>query len=546
MKNKLRCLLAAVLVLLAATFSLTAFAADAENGEEPEKHKHTYEAEWTWHEDAVFGVAPTAELKLTCTDPSCGHVVTPPVAIACVNYKEVTCVSDGEVTWEAVALWDKGYSNEQTYTKKARNWHNYGKSDWVWSADCSSATLNLVCLDCDVCFQETVSTTRKVLEDADCTTPGTAEYTTETVTVSKVAEGFRNYNDKCETSIGVKGHDWTATWSWEQVNAMTQKATVNLTCSRCTKTATGSGYAIKKVTEPTCTKAGEINYTAEVKCEGKTWTETLTLPGEPATGHEFTNYVYNNDAKCGQNGTETAMCNHGCKTPDTREAEGTALTHSFTNYVDDNNATCMADGTETATCDHGCSATDQRTLEGTKRDHLFTNYVSDGEGHLVAKCDYGCGAEDVKDEKAQVVTYGEAVHLCQLYSVTVKQDGQTTTVKICPACGKVSDKSTLTAVQADAENELSLIVRAGTLANGKKVMLLAFENSNGTIVKMNETVKVSISMEALNAVLGQVNTLETIDANTGAQTAATFTVENGSMKLDAAFGGNAICVFAVN
>ena len=41
-------------------------------------------------------------------------------------------------------------------------------------------------------------------------------------------------------------------------------------------------------------------------------------------GHSFTNYVYNNDAGIGVDGTETALCDHGCGTPDTRTAAGTA------------------------------------------------------------------------------------------------------------------------------------------------------------------------------------------------------------------------------
>ncbi len=43
-----------------------------------------------------------------------------------------------------------------------------------------------------------------------------------------------------------------------------------------------------------------------------------------------------------------------------------ALGHLFTNYISNPDATPDADGTETAVCDHGCGATDTRTAEGTK------------------------------------------------------------------------------------------------------------------------------------------------------------------------------------
>ena len=45
----------------------------------------------------------------------------------------------------------------------------------------------------------------------------------------------------------------------------------------------------------------------------------------PALGHEFLNYVYNNDATTEADGTETAVCEHGCGATDTRAAEGTKL-----------------------------------------------------------------------------------------------------------------------------------------------------------------------------------------------------------------------------
>ena len=54
-----------------------------------------------------------------------------------------------------------------------------------------------------------------------------------------------------------------------------------------------------------------------------------------APGHSFTNYVYNEDAKCGVDGTETAKCDN-CDAEDTREAHGTALAHVWAD------ATCTA------------------------------------------------------------------------------------------------------------------------------------------------------------------------------------------------------------
>ena len=48
----------------------------------------------------------------------------------------------------------------------------------------------------------------------------------------------------------------------------------------------------------------------------------------PALGHEFVNYIYNNDATTAADGTETAVCEHGCGETDTRTAVGTKLTNT--------------------------------------------------------------------------------------------------------------------------------------------------------------------------------------------------------------------------
>jgi len=88
--------------------------------------------------------------------------------------------------------------------------------------------------------------------------------------------------------------------------------------------------------------------------------------------HSFTNYVPDNNATCGADGTKTAKCDT-CDVTDTVVDEGTKLQHSFTNYVFNKDATVEADGTETAKCDQ-CSATDTRTAVGTKLDPNVPDY----------------------------------------------------------------------------------------------------------------------------------------------------------------------------
>ena len=128
--------------------------------------------------------------------------------------------------------------------------------------------------------------------------------------------------------------------------------------------------------------------------------EPVEIPVNP-DAHAFT-YTYNQDAKCGVDGTKTAICDNGCGTESTVVAEGTALSHSYTSYVYNKDAKCEVDGTKTATCDYGCGATDTVVAEGTALSHSFTNYVSDNnatlteDGTKTAICDNGCGAKDTK------------------------------------------------------------------------------------------------------------------------------------------------------
>ncbi len=76
-----------------------------------------------------------------------------------------------------------------------------------------------------------------------------------------------------------------------------------------------------KVTTPaTCTGPGVRTYTCQTH---SIHTKTQEIP---ALEHKFETYVYNNDATCDADGTETALCAHpSCNATDTRTAPGTQL-----------------------------------------------------------------------------------------------------------------------------------------------------------------------------------------------------------------------------
>ena len=86
------------------------------------------------------------------------------------------------------------------------------------------------------------------------------------------------------------------------------------------------------VTTPaTCTTPGVRTYTC-TKNPAHTKTEPI-----PALNHLFGTYIYNNDATCTQDGTETAKCER-CNKTDTRTAKGTKLTEHTAETVPESKA----------------------------------------------------------------------------------------------------------------------------------------------------------------------------------------------------------------
>lgn len=114
-----------------------------------------------------------------------------------------------------------------------------------------------------------------------------------------------------------------------------------------------------EVTTPaTCTTEGVMTYTCKNPDHGKK-TEPI-----PKLNHDFKTYIYDNNATCEADGTETAKCER-CNETDTRTKVGSKLGHLFETYVYNNDATYEKDGTETAKCER-CDATDTRTAKGSK------------------------------------------------------------------------------------------------------------------------------------------------------------------------------------
>ena len=184
-------------------------------------------------------------------------------------------------------------------------------------------------------------------------------------------------------------------------------------CGRCKESIksevipkTGHSFTnYVKTKDATCIDNAKQTASCDNGC-GKT--DTIDIPNT-ALGHEFLDksYVFNNDAKCEIDGTETAKCTR-CEVTDTRTAVGTALEHKFTNYKVTKVATCLENAEETATCDNGCGKTHTREQPNTALGHICKNFTHD-EGTETC-CDLGtktgtctrCGmVYTVKEDRAE-------------------------------------------------------------------------------------------------------------------------------------------------
>lgn len=138
-----------------------------------------------------------------------------------------------------------------------------------------------------------------------------------------------------------------------------------------------------------------------------------------ALAHVYTSYAPDGNAKCGQDGTKTAICDNGCGTKDTVADEGSALTHAYTVYEPNGDATCQKDGTKTATCDNGCGTKDTVADENSTVEHAFENYKlnddakCEEDGTKTGECKYGCGEKDTVEAVGSALGHSFKASQCE-------------------------------------------------------------------------------------------------------------------------------------
>ncbi len=275
-------------------------------------------------------------------------------------------------------------------------------------------------------------------EDATCTSDGT-----KTATCTRCGE-----TNTLPSSNTALGHDIA------EANCTLPERCVRDGCSYTFGEALGHDIKNHEQKAPTCTEVGWNAYDSCGRCSYNTYSEIAKL------GHNFENYLSNNDATCTQDGTKTAKCER-CTATDTVTDEdsalghdmsdatctevskclrdgcehtvGNALGHNFANYVSNNDATCTQDGTKTAKCE-SCSVTDTQTDENTVLGHDMSDAtctevskcLRDGCEHTVGNALGHNFANYVSNNDATCTQDGTKTAKCESCSVTDTQTDENT------------------------------------------------------------------------------------------------------------------------
>lgn len=171
-----------------------------------------------------------------------------------------------------------------------------------------------------------------------------------------------------------------------------------------------------KTTAPTCEEQGYTTHTCSC---GDSYVDNHI----DEIGHIFTNYDYNNDATCLNNGSETAICDRqDCNVTDTREVKDSSLGHNFgdVEYVWQGQQ-CTA----TRICSNNANHIETQTVTGNYVEDTAASCTTSSKGHYEAT--FTNNAFTKQQTKTNSITMGNTLdhsfknHQCSVCSRTVQE-----------------------------------------------------------------------------------------------------------------------------
>ena len=233
---------------------------------------HKYgEPTWKWNDDhteatAVFACErgdDTQEVKATITEKTTA----------------ATCETAGETVYTATASFGgKDYKDNQKVEIAALG-HKYGEPTWTWNDDHTKATAVFTCANDKSHVEKLEATVTSNTTAAKCEEDGATVYT------ATVSFDGQDYTDTQKDVIKATGHKYgKPEWKWTDDN---KTATATFTCENDkSHVKTEEAKISEKSEDATCTKAGKVTYTATVKLNGETYTDTKEVEGT-VLGHKY-------------------------------------------------------------------------------------------------------------------------------------------------------------------------------------------------------------------------------------------------------------------
>ena len=291
-------------------------------------HKYS-EPTWKWNDDhteatAVFACErgdDTQEVKATITEKTTA----------------ATCETAGETVYTATASFGgKDYKDNQKVEIAALG-HKYGEPTWTWNDDHTKATAVFTCANDKSHVEKLEATVTSNTTAAKCEEDGATVYT------ATVSFDGQDYTDTQKDVIKATGHKYgKPEWKWTDDN---KTATATFTCENDkSHVKTEEAKISEKSEDATCTKAGKVTYTATVKLNGETYTDTKVVDGT-ALGHDYKvsekdGWKWTADKEKGYTAVATFVCSR-CKdshdvTADVKEDKNSQIIYTATaKYTDE-------------------------------------------------------------------------------------------------------------------------------------------------------------------------------------------------------------------
>ena len=262
-----------------------------------------------------------------------------------------TCDQGVTSTYKATGKTDDGYRYTATDKKTSDAGQHQYTGTWTWTetkddnGNVTDATATVKDVKCEVCGNVPTEDQIKVnvVKDtenskaATCTEKGKDVYTaTATVTDADGKEiGTLTAKPK-EVELAALGHNYELTWSEWTEKGDSWTTTATFTCANDkTHVQTPTVKVTPTSTDATCTKAGDVTYTATVEFDGKTYTnpEKKVVTGQ-ALGHDY--QTTTTKATLSKDGSIVTKCTRcGDVTEKTTIAYPKTITLSEDHYVYD-------------------------------------------------------------------------------------------------------------------------------------------------------------------------------------------------------------------